>query len=456
MVVVLTATFLGQFDFFVVNVAGPSIQAALGTGSASLELIVGGYAFAYAAGLVTAGRLGDVLGYRRMFVTGMTAFGLASLLCGISQSPTQLVLARLLQGAAASVMLPQVLAYITATIAPARRGAAIAWYGVAAGVGSICGQVLGGVLVEDTGRDGWRLIFLVNIPVALVAALVAALVLPRPARRKARFDPYGAVGVTATLATMLVPLTLGSGDGWPAWTWWCLGAAPVLAVLTAIGERRLAQRGGAPIIPIALLRVRTFAAGALATTAFMLFFPSFMFTLTLLLQDGLTLDPLGAGLVFVPAGVAYSVSALGARTLFGRFGIRAPLAGCALTGVALAALAVVTARDDTGAPVVVITLLAALMSLGNGVVMPTLTSVTLRDVPGGLAGTASGLLATVQQFASAAGVAAIGTVFFAVARHTGGAIGSVHGATASSLVDLGLVGVVAASLLVVRRAHTSG
>jgi MFS family permease len=452
--VVLSATFLGQFDFFVVNVAGPTIRDSLHAGDTTLELIIGGYAFAYAAGLITAGRLGDLVGYRRMFIIGISLFGVASLLCGVSQTSTELVLARLMQGAAAAVMVPQVLAYITATIAPERRAGAIAWYGVAAGVGSICGQVLGGVLVVGPGDEGWRLIFLVNIPVVLIAVILACAVLPAPdPRRSVSFDPYGALGVTVTLAAVLVPVTLGPGEGWPAWSGICLAASLVPAIATVLAERRLSDRGRQPLVPGVLLRTRTFAAGLLAIAAFMLFFPSFMFILTLLLQDGLELSPLHAGLVFVPAGVAYSASALGARDLFGRFGVRAPLTGTAIIAAGLVGLTFTVWHGSDHASVAAVTLCAAVMSLGNGIVQPTLTTVALSDVTAGMAGSASGLIATVQQFASAAGVAAIGTVFFSVARHTTGPVGSVRAAATAGIIDLALVLAVAGSLAVVRRAH---
>jgi hypothetical protein len=206
-------------------------------------------------------------------------------------------------------------------------------------------------------------------------------------------------------------------------------------------------------VPGVLLRTRTFAAGLLAIAAFMLFFPSFMFILTLLLQDGLELSPLHAGLVFVPAGVAYSASALGARDLFGRFGVRAPLTGTAIIAAGLVGLTFTVWHGSDHASVAAVTLCAAVMSLGNGIVQPTLTTVALSDVTAGMAGSASGLIATVQQFASAAGVAAIGTVFLSVARHTTGPVGSVRAAATAGIIDLALVLAVAGSLAVVRRAH---
>lgn len=454
LVIVLSAVFLGKFDFFVVNVAGPTIRSDLHTNNAALELIVGGYAFAYAAGLITAGRLGDLLGYRRLFIIGTTAFGLASLLCSLSQTSTQLVAARLLQGASASVMVPQVLAYITTMVAPNRRGGAIAWYAVTASIGSTAGEVFGGLLVVYNGGLGWRMIFLVNVPVAMAAALVAALVLPPGNKpQRAQFDPYGALGVTATLAAVLVPLTLGPTSGWPTWTAWCFAAAPILGAATIVCERRVARRGGSPVVPAQLLRIPSYVAGLSASAAFTLFFPSFIFALTLLLQDGLRLDPLAAGLTFVPSGITFALGSLYARKMYRRFGLLGPLLGCALTAAGLGVLVAMTIVNGSDMQAIVVPALTAVAGLGNGLVTPTLTTVTLSDVPGNVAGAASGLMESLKQFAGAAGVALIGTVYFEVARHHKGIIGSVHGATAALIIDIGLVAIVASSLLFVRYAH---
>ena len=171
LLVLLVATFMGQFDFFVVNVAAPSLRTDLHAGDVALELIVGGYAFTYAAGLITGGRLGDMFGHRRMYVIGMSSFTAASLLCGLASTPGQLIAFRLLQGLTAAAMLPQVLGLITATVPPRARPRAMAWYAVASGLGGIGGQVLGGLLVSaDVAGLGWRAIFLVNVPVGVVGA----------------------------------------------------------------------------------------------------------------------------------------------------------------------------------------------------------------------------------------------------------------------------------------------
>ncbi|HVX42420.1 MAG TPA: MFS transporter, partial [Mycobacteriales bacterium] len=209
--VVLSATFMALFDFFVVNVAAPSMQRDLHASSAAIELVVGGYAFAYASGMVTGGRLGDLYGHRRLFTIGMIAFAAASALCGLAQTPEQLVGARLLQGAAGAAMVPQVLALISTMFAAEERSKALAWFGVTGGVGSVAGQVLGGMLL-DANLFGlsWRPIFLVNVPVGVIAVVLALRLLPAetPARTSG-LDPVGAIGISAGLGLLLVPLALG-------------------------------------------------------------------------------------------------------------------------------------------------------------------------------------------------------------------------------------------------------
>src|SRR3979411_2072126 len=154
--VVLIALFMAGFDIWAVNVAAPSLQRDLHVSDASLQLIVGGYAFMYASGMVTGGRLGDLLGYRRMFMIGVASFAVASLLCGLAQSPAELVTARLLQGLTGAAIVPQVLAVIPATSLPGERSRALAWFGVTMGLAFVSGQILGGLLLEADvlGRGG--------------------------------------------------------------------------------------------------------------------------------------------------------------------------------------------------------------------------------------------------------------------------------------------------------------
>lgn len=422
--VLLTATFMAQFDFFVVNVAAPTIRHDLHAGEAGLQLIVGGYAFAYAAALVLGGRLGDLFGHRRMFVLGMLGFTVTSALCSVAADPAELVAARLAQGFTAAMMLPQVLAVITASTDVTGRPRAMAWYGVAAGAGSIAGQVFGGLLVTaDVAGLGWRLIFLVNVPIGAIGSLLAHRVVPdsgRGARRPA-LDPVGALGLALGLALALVPLTMGRTAGWPWWTWLSMAAAvPVLAA-TLYWQRLLRQRGGNPLLDLSLFRVPSFQSGFIANFAFMAYFASYMFTLALLLQVGLGLDAFQAGLAFAPAGLGYSLTALLAPRLVARYGRVAIAAAAAVAALGLAALgfAATSGAGDTTVAWVVVS--AAVISLGNGVVLPSLVTIALRDVPLPHAGAAAGALSTGQQFASAVGVAGIGTVYFTTASAGQGA-----------------------------------
>jgi MFS family permease len=415
--VLLTATFVVQFDFFVVNVAAPSVEHDLGAGSAALELIVGGYAFAYAGGMVTGGRLGDMLGHRRMFVIGACAFAVASLLCGIAANPGELVAARLVQGLAGAAMAPQVLAVITADFPNEMKPKAMAGYGVAAGLGSIAGQILGGALVQaDVAGLGWRLIFLINVPICAVIALLAPRVLPAPKNQhRTRLDPVGVLGLCAALALLLVPLTLGHSEGWPVWTWICMACSLPLFALTLRWEQALGKRGGSPVLVLSLFRSHSFRTGMIASAAFMLYFGSFMFTLTLLLQSGLDLNPFKAGLVFSPMGILFTATSMVGRRLIARYGMKALVWSSlvAVLGLLLLALRLFFAQADVG--IVWIVVFLCLIGGGNGVILPALYGATLMQVRPKDAGTASGILTTTQQFASSSGVAVIGAVFFAVA-----------------------------------------
>ncbi|WP_206061927.1 MFS transporter [Nonomuraea basaltis] len=444
LVVLLSALFMAQFDVFVVNVAAPSIERDLHAGPAALELIVGGYAFTYAAGMITGGRLGDRYGYRRLFIWGVAAFTVASMLCGIAVNPAQLVAARLLQGLAGAAMVPQVLAAISAVYPPEERGRALGWYGAAAGLGSIAGQVLGGLLLTaDVLGLGWRVVFLINLPVGLIVVPLAWWLLPEvePARRS-RLDLPGAAGLATGLALVLVPLGLGNSLGWPAWTWVCMAVSVPVLALTARWQRVLGARGGQPVLDLALLKVYSYLAGVGSIVAFMAYFASFMFTLTLLLQAGIGLTAFQAGLAFAPMGVLFSITSLLGARLVRRYGLIVVMIGGMVTALGLGLL---VAATGMGLPYIMIGLM--LVGAGNGLVLPQLIGAALVEVEPHQAGIGSGVLNTAQQFAGAGGVAVIGAVFFAVAQ------GGHHVAAmrTSAAIDLGLVLVVIATVAYNRR-----
>jgi EmrB/QacA subfamily drug resistance transporter len=428
---------MAQFDFFVVNVAAPSLQRDLGAGPSALQLIVGGYIFAYAGGMITGGRLGDLYGYRRMFVGGMIAFSLASLLCGIAAQPAQLVVARLVQGFTAAMMVPQVLAVITSVFPAETRPRVLGWYGAAGGLGSIAGQVLGGLLLSaDVFGLGWRSIFLVNVPIGAVAAVLAVRLLPRlEPDHRARLDPLGAFGIAAALALLLVPLVLGHEEGWPVWAWICMAAGLPVGALTMEWQRRLGARGGQPILDMSLFRVSSYVAGIAAAAAFLAYFASFMFTLTLLLQDGLGLSASHAGLAFAPMGVLFSTTALLGSGLVARYGLRVVVLGGVLTVLSLLLLALRLYVADAHADLAWIIVLIGLAGAGNGLVLPHLIGVALVRIRPHQAGIGSGILTTAQQFAGSAGIAIIGTVFFTVASAHPAAADFTRAMTWSLLID---------------------
>jgi EmrB/QacA subfamily drug resistance transporter len=412
--VILTATFMALFDFFVVNVAAPSLERDLHASSSELQLVVGGYAFSYATGLITGGRLGDLFGYRRLFIGGMAGFALASLLCGLAQNPTELIVARLIQGFAGAAMVPQVLSLITNTFAPVERPRALGYFGMTVGAGSVAGQVIGGLLLQaDLFHLGWRSIFLVNVPIGAVAIVLAARLLPRT-RSEARphLDMFGALTVSASLALALIPLVMGQSQGWPAWCWVSLALAGPALAAALWWERRLAQAGGDPIVDLSLFRRRSFSAGTAINAAFMCFFGSFMLGITVLLQSGLGLSPLQSGLSFTPLGVAFALTSLAGNQLRARFGTSVIARGAMVAATGVAALLIELWVAGPAVTVVGLVIPMTVVGIGTGMVIPSLIGVVLTGVDPHRAGAASGVLTTAQQFASATGVAILGVVFF--------------------------------------------
>ncbi len=453
--VILIAMFMAGFDIWAVNVAAPSLQRDLHVSDAALQLIVGGYAFMYASGMVTGGRLGDLFGYKRLFLVGIVTFALASLACGVAPSSGALVAFRLVQGLTGAVMVPQVVALITASFPARERSRALGWYGATMGFGFVSGQILGGGLIQANILGlGWRAIFLVNVPIGVVGVIVASIVVPQArGQRRPRLDPLGAVGVSGSLALALVPLTLGSDEGWPVWTWVSLAAAlPVLAA-TLAWERRLTRRGGEPLLDLALFRDRAFSAGLVLNFVAIFFFGSFMFVLTLLLQSGLGLSPLHAGIVNLPLALTFIAMTLLGPKLAARLGPRSITVGAGfatLGTIALALIAMHAGGHLTGwgtAPA------TALIGIGQGLMVPSLMSAVLTHVRPERAGAAAGVLTTTQQFAVASGVAVLGAVFYEVIGGAPSRASFVSGLVVIAWVDAALLVIAAAlTFLLPRRA----
>ena len=413
--VVLAATFMSLFDIFVVNVAAPSIQHDLHASSSTLEMVVAGYSFSYAAGLVTGARLGDLVGRRRMFTIGLAIFAVASLVAGISPDSVVLVGARLAQGFGAAAMIPQVLALLTANFSPEERPRVFALFGVTVGLGTIAGQILGGVLLHlDVLGWGWRPIFLVNVPVGITAIILARRLIPESRPDKAdRLDPLGVVLLTVGVGAITAPLVLGQAEHWPLWTWVSFVGGSAMLAAFLWWESRLGARGGHPLLPLSLFEHRAFNSGLLVNLGFFSFFGSVLLTLTLFLQEGLHYSPMHAGLTFAPLGVAFALSSLKGRSLHAKYGRDIISVGAATALIGVVGLAVVVAVSGLSANSLELSPVLAMIGIGNGLVIPLIVQGVLLSVPSHRTGAASGMLTTTQQFSMTLGIAAVGTLFFA-------------------------------------------
>lgn len=255
--IVLAGQFMAVLDASVANVAAPSIHAALHASGSGLQLVIAGYTIAYAVLLVTGARVGDLLGHKKVFLAGLAVFTLASLGCGLAGSTTQLVALRFVQGAGAAAMIPQVLSLIQRTFSgPARARAMSAYSAVLAG-GVVVGQVAGGLLISaDLAGASWRPVFLVNVPIGAALMVAGQRMLPAwPGEPSRGLDVPGLLVLIPAVLAVVVPLVLGQPEHWPAWGWLCLLGSPALFAGFSLAERRLAARGGSPLVPGGVLRL---------------------------------------------------------------------------------------------------------------------------------------------------------------------------------------------------------
>ncbi|MFE7611235.1 MFS transporter [Streptomyces celluloflavus] len=413
---VLLGAALPMIDFFIVNVALPTIGSDLHAGAATLEMVVAGYGVAYAMLLVLGGRLGDMVGRRRLFLWGLAAFGITSLACGLAPDAWTLVAARVAQGAAAALLLPQALATIQATTSGRRRAKAVSLYGGTAGISSALGQVLGGLLVSaDLAGTGWRAVFLVNVPIAAAAWLLAARTVPETrSPHPTRVDGPGTVLLAATLITLLLPLTEGRAAGWPLWSWLLLAAFPFAATAFAVVERRAERAGRTPLLPPSLLRIPSVHSGLSVIVPFSVGFGGFMFVVAVALQTGLHYGPFAAGLALLPLCLTFFLASLAGPRLVQRFGRRVVTAGSLIQAAGLAGLALTVHAGWPGVSVAGLAPSMAVLGLGQGMVLPVLLRIVLSELPVAQAGVGGGVMVTTQQSGLALGVATLGTLFLSL------------------------------------------
>ncbi|MFD7730981.1 MFS transporter [Kitasatospora phosalacinea] len=429
LVAMLVAEIMDLLDASIVNVAGPALEDSLGAGSVGLQRVIGGYALTLGAGLVLGGRLGDRYGRRRMFLTGLAAFTATSLLCAVAPSTGTLIAFRLLQGAAAAMLLPQGLGLLRENFSGPELTKAFAVFGPVLGLGGIIGPVLGGFLVEgDFFGLGWRSVFLVNLPIGIAALAVAAKFVPeKPGDRTVRVDLAGAALVVTSCALLVLPLNQGQEDGWPLWTWLCTAASALGFALFALQQRRAAASGREPLVTPGLLRKPAFTVGLGGIALFFGGLIGTQLVLTLFLQIGRHFTAGDAGLGNLPLAVgtaiggavsgAFLADRIGRKVL--QIGPLVQLAGTALLWSELDNLTDGSFSVRDIAPGV------ALAGVGAGLVIAALFSFVLAAVDDDEIGSASGVLSACQAIGGSIGVAVFGSVFFARAE-TGDFTGGFH------------------------------
>jgi EmrB/QacA subfamily drug resistance transporter len=432
--VLLTAVFMDMLDNQIVTIALPSIQRELGAAPSALQWTATGYTLAFALTLITGGRLGDRFGHRALFVLGTAGFGVSSLVAGLAPEVGVLLAARVAQGVFAGLMVPQVLSFVHVEFPAGERGRAMSLYGMTFPIGGVCGPLLGGLLVQaDLFGWGWRTVFLVNVPIALLAAAGAALLMPGPRGvRRGGADLPGVALLAAALLAVLFPLVQGRELGWPLWTILLPVAAVPLAAVFVLRQRLRQQRGREPLVRPGLFRDRGFSAGLLV---FLVFFAGMgaFFVLTLHLQNGLHYSPLKTALTVLPATVGIVAGNGLGMPLAHRLGRRLPMAALVLllAGTGWTILEVAGAGEALSPWRLVLPVVVYGAGLGAG--SSSLMLLTLSGVAAADAGVASGVVNTTMQLGLAAGPATIGTVYFGQL-----AAGSGHATQASLAAGLGL------------------
>jgi EmrB/QacA subfamily drug resistance transporter len=415
--VLLSGSFVTLLDTMIAHVAVPSITRDLHAPIADLELIIAGYGMSYGILLVTGGRLGDLFGRRRLFLLGMTAFTIASLLCGLAPTSRLLVLARILQGATAAMMFPQVFSIIRVTyVDDAERRAAFGWMGLVLGLAAISGQLIGGFLIDaDIAGLGWRVVFLVNLPIGILSVLAGILVLPksRDAGRSG-LDLIGVALATLALSLLIVPLVEGQELGWPAWTLISLLLCLPAFAAFVIHETRLESRGGYPIFAMRLTANSGFVLGIIAVLVFYSTANSLFLSIALFLQRGLNFSPSLSGLTFTPAAIAFSVASLRAPRLVARYGRLALQGGGLIYAAGMALMALQGAFWPQDITPVTLAPGMVLFGFGQGLLTTQLLGSALGAVTVDDAGMASGAISTMQQIGNCLGVALVGLIFFGI------------------------------------------
>ncbi|WP_433566384.1 MFS transporter [Nocardia sp. CA-151230] len=411
--IVLTALFIAVLDSFIVVVAAPSIVADLHASAGEVQWVLAGYQLSYAVFIITATRLADLYGRKRIFLLGVAVFTLSSVACALAPDADILIAARVVQGLGAALMVPQVFAYVTVLVPAAERHSVFGVLGIVMGMATIGGQVIGGLLIgADLFDSGWRPVFWVNVPIGVVMFLLALRCVPATGSAASRrLDLPGVLVLSVALFLLVLPLIQGQQAGRPGWVWACFaGSAVAFGVFVAI-ERRLERRDGDPLVPLTLFGRRSFSLGIVLVLALYALIYSYYLALSVTMQQGLGLSALGAGLVYAPAATAFFVFSVVASRTIPKYGRRVLEVGAIIMASSYLATGLLLVSGPRITPLLVIPTLV-LQSVGGGLVITPALNTVLSRVRPESAGVASGALSTAQQCGGALGVAVIGAIFF--------------------------------------------
>jgi EmrB/QacA subfamily drug resistance transporter len=409
LVILLIAAFMNLVDITIVNVALPSLQKGLNATSSQIEWVVAAYVLAFALGLLPFGRLGDIVGRKKMFLIGVAAFTFVSLLCGIAPSINALIAARVLQGVAGAIMMPQVLAIMQSTFPPKERGFAFSFFGLSAGLASVAGPIVGGLLIGANlyGLD-WRPIFIG------IFAIIAAwrLVPATPPHPGLTHDFGGIVLVSASILALVFPLIEGRSYGWPIWAFAMIGASFAGFVLFYLWEKRRDAIGKTQLLSVSLMKNRNFAIGSLITMIFFSGLPGFFLILAIFLQSGFGFTPLQSGLATIPFPVGVLAASVISGRLANKFLLRRLMFGALLLVIGMSALRWIMGGVGESVDQWQLAAPLAIAGFGLGTAIAALFQTILSGVPPRDAGSGSGALQSIQQIGGALGVALVGEIFF--------------------------------------------
>ncbi len=428
--VLLGGMFMALVDATIVNVALPSMKTSLNATESTLSWIISGYALTFGLALIPSGRIGDRYGHKWVFITGVTLFTAASAYCGLAQNDFDITVGRLLQGLAGGIFVPAVGSFIQLLFNGRERGKAFAIMGSVIGISSAVGQIAGGLLIQAFGEtEGWRWVFFVNLPIGILVAIFAIRILPKGdahAVRTNRMDWLGVLLLSAALTAVLIPLIQGQQDGWPAWTWWTMVAGILGLGLFAGWQVLFTKRGGSALVPPRLFHHGSFTFGTILALVYFAAFTSIFFTLSIFWQAGLGHTALESGLLTLPFAVGTAIFSSQSSKWAAKLGRSVLVIGAVLMVLGLGSIWLILQNvgiNDLTNWMLLPGLFIA--GAGNGCFLAPNVQFIVATVDNAEAGSASGVVQTMQRMGTAIGVAVIGSIIF----------GAIHKETIRSAAD---------------------